>query len=263
MDVQDVKGGPKNTRRQLYLNALKQITEGSDQAGIALRVFGSLAFDLRCPKFNYLQDILARAGYSDIDLAAYGKQAEKIQSLMRSLGYTENREVYVISEGQRAIYEKSEGELHVDVFYDKLDFCHVIHLGGRLELDSPSIPLAEMLLAKMQIIEINEKDVIDTIILLLEYPLGEGDHEMINMSHIARLCGNNWGLWRTTTMNLQKLDKLAAGYAQLPDDRKGQVRSQIQVLLERLDIEPKSLAWRVRAKVGDRVKWYKEVEEVE
>jgi hypothetical protein len=249
--------------RSAFKAELEHILEGCEQADISLRVFGSVAFDMRCPKFGYLRDSMARAAYSDIDLAAYGKQAEKIQVLMKSLGYTENREVYIVSEGQRAIFEKPEQNLHIDIFYDKLDFCHVINLDGRLEMDSASLPLAEMLLAKMQIVEINEKDVIDTIILLLEHPLGDVDKETINIGYIAQLCANDWGLWRTTTMNLEKVDLLSGGYDQLPADQKVNVGRQIRTAMDRLDQEPKSLSWRLRAKVGDRLKWYKDVEEIE
>ena len=79
----------------------------------------------------------------------------------------------------------------MDVFYDKLDFCHVIRWDGRLEVDSPTIPLAELLLEKMQIVKINEQDVVDTFMLLLEHPLGHTDAETINLARMARLCADD------------------------------------------------------------------------
>ena len=114
----------------------------------------------------------------------------------------------------------------------------------------------------MQIVKINEKDVVDTIMLLLEHPLGKSDQETINMAYIAKLCANDWGLWRTTTMNLDKVGKLAIGYPHFEDADKSQVAAQIKKALEFIDGEAKSMAWRIRARVGDRVKWYKEVDEV-
>jgi hypothetical protein len=132
-----------------------------------------------------------------------------------------------------------------------------------LEIDSPTIPLAELLLEKMQIVKINEKDVIDTIMLLLEHPLGEGDEETINIQRIAKLCAEDWGLWRTTTMNLDKVQQLAQGYEQLTAEQKAKVTERVRIALARLESEPKPFAWKVRAKVGDRVKWYKDVDEVQ
>jgi len=181
---------------------------------------------------------------------------------MASLGYKENQEVFIVSEGQRAIFDKPGAGLHIDVFYEKLDFCHTIHWNDRLEVDSPTIPLAEMLLEKMQIVQINEKDIIDTIMLLMEHELGDTDQETINIKRVAALCGNDWGLWRTTTMNLDKVRKLAQGYEQLTVEQKQRIDQQVQSALTRLEQEPKSLAWRLRARVGDRVKWYKDVDEV-
>jgi hypothetical protein len=254
-------GEQDRAERDKFENELIRILKASDSAGILLRVIGSLAFQLHCPQFGYLQAAMGRA-YTDIDFAAYSKQTKQIQGLMASLGYKENREVFIVSEGERSIYDRPEAGLHIDVFYEKLDFCHAIYWKDRLETDSPTIPLAELLLEKMQIVQINEKDVIDTIILLLEHSLGDVDKEIINMKRVAMLCAADWGLWRTTTMNLEKVRLLAHGYSQLTDEHKAKVEAQVNEAMARLEKEPKSLAWKLRARVGDRVKWYKEVDEV-
>jgi hypothetical protein len=248
--------------REKFEQELKHILKSSEEAGVLLRVIGSLAFQMHCPQFGYLQAAMGRA-YTDIDFAAYGKQSKQIQGLLTSLGYKENREVFITSEGERAIFDKAESGLHVDVFYEKLDFCHTIYWKDRLEVDSPTIPLAELLLEKMQIVKINEKDVIDTIMLLLEHPLGEDDEESINIKRVAKLCAEDWGLWRTTTMNLDKVQRLAYSYDQLTPEQKVKVEEQVKSILARLEAEPKPLAWKVRARVGDRVKWYKDVDEVQ
>jgi hypothetical protein len=248
--------------RAKFERELKHILETSREAGILLRVIGSLAFQMHCPQFGYLQAAMGRA-YTDIDFAAYGKHSKQIQEMLQSLGYTENREVFINSEGERAIFDKPQTGLHVDVFYEKLDFCHTIYWKDRLEVDTPTIPLAELLLEKMQIVKINEKDVIDTIMLLLEHPLGDGDEETINVQRVAKLCADDWGLWRTTTMNLDKVHKLAMQYEQLTAAQKAVIESQVRSALARLAAEPKPLAWKIRARLGDRVKWYKDVDEVQ
>ena len=254
-------GEQDRSERDKFENELTAILKASDEAGLLLRVIGSLAFQLHCPRCGYLQAAMGRA-YTDIDFAAYGKQNKRISELMASLGYTENREVFIGTEGDRAIFDKPGSGLHVDIFYEKLDFCHAIYWKDRLEVDSPTIPLAELLLEKMQIVQINEKDVIDTIMLLLEHPLGDVDQETINIRFAAHLCANDWGLWRTTTMNLDKVRQLAQGYSQLTPEQKSSVESRVMESLARLNNEPKSLAWRMRDRVGDRVQWYKDVDEV-
>ena len=255
-------GKQDRAERDKFEDELKRIIKASGESGILLRVIGSLAFQMHCPDYGYLQQAMGRA-YTDIDFGAYRKQTKEIKELMTRLGYTENREVYIVSEGERSIFDRPEVGLHVDVFYEKLDFCHAIYWAGRLEVDGPTIPLAELLLEKMQIVQINEKDIIDTIMLLLEHPLGDHDSETINIKRIAELCSTDWGLWRTTTMNLDKVRQLAQGYEQLTNEHKAHIGTQVAAALKRIEQEPKSLAWRLRARVGDRVKWYKDVDEVQ
>ena len=214
--------------RDKFENELKRILKVSEEKGILLRVIGSLAFQMHCPQFGHLQAAMGRA-YTDIDFAAYSKQTKQITDMMTSLGYTDNREVFIVSEGERAIFDKPEAGLHVDVFYEKLDFCHAIYWKDRLETDSPTIPLAELLLEKMQIVQINEKDIIDTIMLLLEHPFGDIDKETINMKRVASLCAADWGFWRTVTMNLEKVRALAHHYPQLTDEQKAAITNHPKV----------------------------------
>ncbi len=174
-DVPIGMGDQDRAERDRFENELKRIIQASQEAGILLRVIGSLAFQMHCSKYGYLQQAMGRV-YTDIDFAAYRKQNKAIQALMAGLGYKEDREIFIVSEGDRAIYNNPENKLHIDIFYDKLDFSHIISWNGRLEVEAPTIPLAELLLEKMQIVKINEKDVIDTIMLLLEHPLGDSGH---------------------------------------------------------------------------------------
>ncbi|HXF36695.1 MAG TPA: hypothetical protein VNO17_05870 [Actinomycetota bacterium] len=238
-----------------------RLVEAARAEGIVLRIVGALAFAKHCPRYRYLQDALGRA-YTDIDFAAYGRDAERIRGLLAREGYVEDRQVYVDSEGSRLVLEHPRTRLHLDVFLDKLEFSHTIPWAGRLEVDDPTIPLAEMLLQKMQIVQINEKDIIDTIMLLLEHPLGDHDHETVNVAYVASLCARDWGLWRTVTMNLDKVRAMAATYADLPAPDKARLTEQVQATLDRLAAEPKSLAWKLRSKVGDRKKWYRDVGEL-
>jgi hypothetical protein len=232
----------------------------ADGQGIALRLLGALAFAKRCPHHAYLQETLKRE-YTDIDFAGYGKQASQIKALLPREGYVEDTLMYVESEGSRMVLNHPVTGLHLDVFLDKLDFCHTIPWKGRLETHDATIPLAEMLMQKMQIVQINEKDIIDTIMLLLEHPLGEEDGDVINVGLVARVCAKDWGWWRTLTMNVDKVRQAAGAYELGPEER-DRVVAQADAILQRIDGEPKSIGWKMRAKVGDRKKWYRDVGEL-
>ena len=240
--------------------AVRLVNEAAGQ-GLTLRLLGSLAFHLHCEKHAGLQKELGRA-YTDIDYAAYKHQATQIGRFLTRLGYKEDLEINTLFAGERLIYNHPSSGLHIDVFFDKLNFCHEINWVGRLEVDQPTLPLAEMLLEKMQIVKINEKDIIDTLMLLLEHPLGDNDHETIHIDRISSLCAHDWGLWRTVTMNLGKVDQVGQEYEQLTDEERKQLSDQVQSALTRINAEPKTMAWKLRAKIGDRMKWYQEVDDV-
>ncbi|MBI2764268.1 MAG: hypothetical protein HYX54_11130 [Chloroflexi bacterium] len=229
--------------------------------GRPIRALGSIAVALRCPDAGVLLPAFDRT-YADIDFAAYRRDAREISSAIVGLGYVEDRQIFIFSEGRRAIFDHPSAALHLDVFYDRLEFCHVIPLAGRLEIDSPTIPLAELLLSKLQIVKLNEKDVVDAVLLLLDHPLGEGDGDTIDVVRIANLASEEWGLWRTLTMNLEKVALLAATYRQLDEAQRTRVGQAAARLKAAIDEIPKSFRWRMRDRVGDRRQWWTDVDEV-
>jgi hypothetical protein len=248
-------------RAALELEVDRVITAAA-AAGVTVRVLGSIGVALHCPDAKSLLPAFERR-YADIDFASYARHARNLTAAMEGLGYREDREVAITSEGRRAIYSNPAApQVHLDVFFDQLEFCHRIPLAGRLEADSPTIPLAELLLSKLQIVKLNEKDVVDAILLLLDHELGTGDADVIDLGRIAGLCAEDWGLWRTLTMNLEKVQAFAAGYPQLSADERTRAGSATTTIKRAIDEIPKPLAWRMRDRIGDRRQWWTDVDEV-
>jgi hypothetical protein len=243
--------------RTRILNALSQ----PQNQHIILRLIGALAFRTHCPQYGYIQDQLGRV-FTDIDFASYRKFFKDIQILFPALGYREDKTVTQLFGEFRMLFHDPVYGRHIDIFFDKLDFSHIIPFKGRLEADSPTLPLAELLLEKMQIAQLNEKDLIDTIMLLREHPLGKGDQETINSDIICSLCGNDWGLWKTTTSNLALVDSFLDRYDQLNGENRTIVDQRIHEIQEQIEAFPKTNRWKIRSRVGERLKWYKDVEEL-
>jgi hypothetical protein len=252
-------GTPDADLAKVFEDEALRVVRAGEAVGVALRVIGALAFHHHCPEFGFIQAKLNRV-YTDIDFAGYGKQSKPIRELFVSLGYDEDLEINAFhAEGGRLIFNNPTLHIHVDVFMDRLDFCHVIPWKGRLEVDSPTIPLAELLLEKMQIVQINEKDIIDTIMLLREHEITADDEDHINSAHVARLCAEEWGLWRTTSMNLEKVRDYLP-HLDLDEGDKAVVGQRVAEVLSSMDDYPKGTKWKLRARVGDKVKWYKAID---
>ena len=247
--------------RAILEREVDRIVTAAEAAGATLRVLGSLGVSLHCPDGAALLPSFART-YADIDVAGYRREGRVVSQVLGSLGYVEDRALTIATEGRRGLYDHPFSGVHLDVFFDRLEFCHPIALDGRLARDRPTIPLAELLLSKLQIVKINEKDVVDVILLLLDHPLGSDDADTIDVRRVAGLCAADWGLWRTVTLNLDKVAALARGYAQLDERQRARAAAQIATLGERLEAEPKSFAWRARARIGERRQWWTDVEEV-
>jgi hypothetical protein len=238
-----------------------RVVDAADTRGITIRALGSIGVALHSHDAAQLIPDFERT-YADIDFAAYRREAKVLTALMTELGYLDDREVYIGSEGSRSIFDDPARGIHVDVFYDKLEFCHVIPLAGRLGADRPTIPVTELLLSKLQIVKINDRDVVDIVLLVLDHPLGSGDDDTVDVARVASLCAAEWGLWRTLTQNLEKVQALAAVYPQLGAAQRARVAEATGELKTKIDSVPKPMAWRMRDRVGDRRQWWTDVDEV-
>jgi len=240
---------------------LLELLEKEENRDIIMRLIGALAFYTRCKKFCHLQAEMGRE-FTDIDFASYRKFTKRIIEFLKAAGYEEDMQVNQMFGESRLLFHDHEHNRHIDVFLDELRFSHTINLKGRLEKDKITIPLAELFLEKMQIAKINEKDLIDTVMLLREFDFGETDSDEINKNVILDILTRDWGFWKTVTDNLETLKKYLDGYTSLsPEDRKI-VHDRIEKILQEIDRAPKSLKWKLRSKVGTKVKWYEDVDEL-
>jgi len=228
---------------------------------IIMRLIGALAFFTRCKKYNFIQKKLGRE-FTDIDFVSYSKFTRRIIEFLKACGYEEDVQVTQLFGESRLLFHDFDNERHIDVFLDALSFSHVIPLKGRLENDKITIPLAELFLEKMQIAKINEKDLIDTIMLLREFDFGETDDNQINVDIITRLLSRDWGFWKTVTDNLSILANYLQKVPYLNAEDKRVVNERIVKIKKLMDETPKSLKWKIRSMIGEKVKWYQDVEEL-
>ena len=244
------------------LEEMERIVKEATAQGVILRGLGAAAIRKHSHGFAQQCKILARP-LTDLDFMTYSKQERRALEVLKSCGYQQDRSrTYMRNLLGRSVLEDPNRKLILDLFFDKLSYNHILDLHGRLERDSLTIPLADILLEKTQIVQINEKDVKDMILLLREHPVGQGDNEMISASRICDVLSNDWGFYYTVTTNLDKISQYAKALDGLEEPDRVDVLSKIAQIRATIESSPKSLGWRVRAKVGSKKKWYADVEEL-
>jgi hypothetical protein len=225
---------------------------------IPLRVLGGIAIRLHAS--GGLPETFSRR-YADLDFVTAKGKSSPTQQLFRGAGYEPHVAFNALNGQERLLFFDDSNERQVDVFVGTFAMSHRIPVGERLELDPQTLPLAELLLTKLQIAELNEKDVCDGLALIHCHAVGETDEDTINSARIAGLCARDWGLWRTITGNLAVCREHVDG-CYLSDSDRDRLRARIDELLQRIEGEPKSRAWKLRAKIGERKRWYEVPEEV-
>ena len=244
-----------------YLNEAKRLTEEGQKQGVILRVMGPIALHFYFPEYVELYRKMERLGdrvFTDIDYASYGKCRGKIVPFFEKHEYTLEKRAAMLSGNTRHIYYGNKIPM-IDVFFDQLSYNHPIDYRGRLEIHPYCVSLTDLLLQKLQIVQINDKDLKDAMLLFLAANLGETDKDVINVKYVAKLMSDDWGFYYTSTMNLVKIKSATSGVVVLNDQHGSIITSKVDQLLQAIENAPKSGKWKSRAKVGNKKPWYNEV----
>jgi hypothetical protein len=234
-----------------------RLARAATEQDVPLRLLGGAAIRIRAK--GDLPSCFERS-YGDIDFVAGRGATRKVGDFFREAGYTPNVRFNALNSRERLLFLDEEHDRQIDVFVGAFRMSHEVPLEARIEVDELTIPLAELLLTKLQVYELNEKDVRDTLALLRDHEVGDTDGDSVNGRRVAELCGSDWGLWRTITANLDTCRTHVDRY-DLPAGDRQRIEARAGELLERIEAEPKSRAWRLRAKIGERKRWYEVPEE--
>ena len=227
--------------------------------GQVLRLVGSTGIRLHCPPAAAALDRLGRPA-KDIDLVCRHEDRKGLRRLLEDRGWQVDRDLLVAMEGRRYAFSHPERGLELDVFVDRMEFCHTIELRDRLAARELTVPVEDLLLQKLQIVRQTVTDRMDAAALLATHPVGEGEvpGEAIDPAYVAGLLARDWGFHHTATANLAALRDEVAG-----NGSAATVRDRVDALLGAIEAAPKSVRWRARARVGERMQWWQDVDERE
>ena len=236
----------------------ERLIDGARADKIMLRVLGGVAVQLHAAHGVHPE---LRRPYRDIDLVTTRKDGRAAAKLLAELGYEPNERFNAMNGSVRLVFYDNDHGRQLDVFVGGFKMCHEIPIADRLHVDDSTVPLAELLLTKLQIVRLNEKDLHDIWAILHGHDVEEHDDDAVNAGHIALVLAGDWGLWRTSRQTIEtSRERLAI--APLSDADKAVLDDRLARLWERIEAQPKGLRWRGRAKIGDRTQWYEEPDEI-
>ena len=231
----------------------KRIIEVAQQKKITLKLFGGVSFFFRCPSAKHRA---LQRNYVDIDFMGHAKQSRDIKELFVELGYVPRDRFNAMQGYRRLIFNDLEHQRRVDIFLDMFEMCHKFNFKDRLEVDKYTISLADMLATKLQIVEVNQKDLKDMGSMFLDHDVGDDDTlEVINGAYLAKLCSDDWGIYKTFIMNLDRILTMMSEFG-LDEAERTTVGNRTTRLKKMIEEAPKSFKWKMRARVGEKVQWY-------
>ncbi len=238
------------------LDEAKRIIRAAEDRGVALRVFGGLAIQMHCKDVQF-----CTRSHADIDLVGLSRQAAQIKSIIEGMGYVENSGTELSVGWERMLFERPESKDHIDVLLDRLTFEHTIDLRERLGIEELTISVSDLLLSKLSIARLNEKDFRDIITLLKERPLAKQDMRgAVNVDYIVRLCSKQWGLCYDVLGALDECSVMLKSYELDPDSHEHALRN-LNVLRTSISSSKKTIHWKLRNVVGERMPWRRTLEE--
>jgi hypothetical protein len=237
-----------------------EVVRQANAGGIPLKLIGGQAVRLLCPLYPHR----ARDD-QDMDFASVSTAKRPLIDFFAEHGFLGDKRFNLLHGDRQMYFTTANGKTSVDVVMDRLNMCHVVDFRERIDRMPDTLDVTDLLLSKLQVVELNQKDVHDMLHLLSAFEVKDGDEPgTIGLGRIGEVVGPDWGWWRTATMNLEKLIHFAEDEHSdlVPEARTFEPGEQARRIRRFCDDVPKPVRWKIRSKVGDRVQWYQEPEEV-
>jgi hypothetical protein len=197
----------------------------------------------------------------DIDLVTRPGDGKQVARLLAELDYVGEEMFNALRGDRRQLFHDPVNDRQLDVFVGEFSMCHSLPIADRLDRDPFTVPVAELLMTKLQIVELNERDERDIYTLCYHHDVGFGPGYGIESNVIAGLCAGDWGLWRTFQGTIDRCCADLDGY-ELDGSVREVIESRLRRLSQEMNAAPKTGRWKRRSRLGERMRWYQEPEEV-
>jgi hypothetical protein len=233
----------------------RAVVEQAAAQGLTVRLMGGIG--IRMVLGDRFPERYSRA-YGDIDVIVGRRDARAVEELLAGRGWDPATAFNALNGARRLLFHDPAGPAQVDVFVEAFEMCHALPFAESLQRPGPTLPATDLLMSKLQIVALNAKDRSDLYALLEGCDVRDGDHRSIEPDRVATLTGRDWGLHHTFQLNLARLREGLAS-AEAPPA----LGAPIDAIAEAMERAPKTRAWKLRARIGERKRWYEDPEEVD
>lgn len=245
--------------RDSLVEEASRLLAAARERDVPLRLLGGVAIQIM---LGERMDERFQRESADLDFLTTKRSGRAVEELLASAGWEPERQFNALNGARRLLFEDAPSGHKIDVFVESFEMCHVLPLAERMSVREDTLPAAELAMTKLQVVSLNAKDRNDLYALLHALEVAEHDEDAINAVRISELTSGDWGLHHTFELNFARLrDGLAE--VGLSEPEQATVRARIDALHEAIEQAPKSRGWRMRARIGERKRWYEEPEEVE
>ncbi len=230
-----------------------RLIEEAEKKGLTLRLLGGLGIRHICSSATeepWLRE------YEDIDFIASKQRRDELENFFEEQGYEPNKQRNLFAGDKRLLFYDLENKRQVDIFISVFDMCHLLDLESRLELTGTALNPTDLFLTKIQIIEMNKKDIYDLGLLLIDIDTGNDDSKVLDLLYLARLCAKDWGWYKTITKNVAELKHYYVNSPDFSPAHKERVIQSLDLIAAEIRKHPKSMAWKTRNMIGEKVQWY-------
>lgn len=229
----------------------------AEQRGITVRLMGGVGIRVLLGK--RFAPTFERP-YRDLDILVRRRQRREVEELLAGRGWKPAIAFNALSGARRLLFEDPASEAQVDVFVESFEMCHMLPLADGLNRPGPALPATDLLMSKLQIVELNAKDRNDCLAILQGCDIADGDHRTLEPGRFAQLTCSDWGLHHTCELNFQRL---LEGINSVPATDASKITAAIDSLAHAMEHAPKTRRWNIRARIGERKRWYEEPEDVD
>lgn len=242
--------------KELLSKSIEVITKAAEHH-IPLRLLGGLSIAYLAPNGRSIEAFHRES--NDIDLFSLSSYAKKLNEFLEESGFEPDHRFNAIYGFKRGQYYYKGAK--VDLLLDEFNMSHRIILKDRYGMSDITLPPSDILLTKLQVAELNEKDIKDILALVHDLKMGNADtHSSIDSGYIADILSTDWGFYRTAMTNLEKASRYLESLS-IDRSLKERISNELEYLKNAVELRPKSLNWKLRAKIGDKVRWYELPEE--